>query len=275
MRYNSRRYLYRLYRNISFFGFDPVRFIQSLRGLRFYIRDFSEIRKQKGKDSSFYFGHNFPILCERFSESGTTSGHYFQQDLFVARKIFTNNPLRHLDIGSRTDGLVAHVAVFRNIEVVDIRGQTGKVDNVIFRKADMMQLPAEMINGYDSVSSLHAVEHFGLGRYGDPIDYCGYLKAIKNITRILKAKGKFYFSVPIGEQRIEFNAHRVFSVRYLLDLFTNDFLIDSFSYIDDNGDFFEQIELTKSEIDRNYGCHFGCGIFEMTKKNVCCEANAD
>ncbi len=34
-------------------------------------------------------------------------------------------------------------------------------------------------------------------------------------NRMLKKEGKFYFSVPIGEQRIEFNAHRVFSVKYL------------------------------------------------------------
>jgi len=176
-----------------------------------------------------------------------------------------NSPERHLDIGSRTDGFVAHVAVFREIEVIDIREQKSKVKNIIFRKADLMLLPVDMINTYDSISSLHAVEHFGLGRYGDPVDYNGYLKAITNITKILKSTGKFYFSVPIGKQRIEFNAHRVFSVRYLLELFKDTFKLESFSYIDDDGDFFENVELTQPEIDRNYGCHYGCGIFELTK----------
>jgi len=268
-RYNMKkvikRNLIRFYNLIRLFGFDPISFINSLRGLRFYFRDYSKIKKQKGLDSKFYFGRKYPILGERFSESGTMSGHYFHQDLFVASKIFMNNPKRHLDIGSRTDGFVAHVAVFRRIEIIDIREQTSKVNNIVFRKADLMQLPDDMINACDSISSLHAIEHFGLGRYGDPVDYNGYLKAIDNITKILQTGGKFYFSVPIGNQRIEFNAHRVFSVRYLLDLFRESFILNSFSFVDDKGDFFENNELTQIEIDRNYGCYYGCGIFELTK----------
>jgi len=58
----------------------------------------------------------------------------------------------------------------------------------------------------------------------------------------------------------------VFSVRYLLDLLYDNFILDSFSFVDDRGDFFEKVELTQIEIDRNYGCNFGCGIFELTKK---------
>ena len=255
----------RIYAFLRLFGFDPMIFIKSFCGLRFYFRDFYVIKKQKGRDSKFYFGRNYSILGERFSESGTMSGHYFHQDLFVASKIFMNNPTRHLDIGSRIDGFVAHVAVFRKIEIIDIREQTSKVNNIVFRKADLMQLPSDMIDAYVSISSLHAIEHFGLGRYGDPVDYDGYLKAITNITKILKTAGKFYFSVPIGKQRIEFNAHRIFSVKYLLELFNDDFILNSFSFVDDKGDFFENVELTQIEIDRNYGCHYGCGIFELTK----------
>lgn len=265
MKNNIKRFLIQIGRIIYAFGFNPITFVHSIRGLWFYFRDCSKIKKQKGLDSKFDFGPLFPILSERFTASGTMSGHYFHQDLFVARKIFLNNPKRHLDIGSRTDGFVAHVAVFRPIEIMDIREQTSKVKNITFRKADLMQLPDDLINSCDSISSLHAIEHFGLGRYGDPVDYNGYLKALDTITKILQTGGKFYFSVPIGKQRIEFNAHRVFSVKYLLDLFEDKFSINSFSFVDDKGDFFENIELTQLEIDRNYGCHYGCGIFEMTK----------
>lgn len=194
------------------------------------------------------------------------SGQYFHQDLFVARKIYNNNPVRHFDIGSRTDGFVAHVAVFRKIEIADIRKQTSTVSNIIFKQADLMQLPNDMINAFDSISSLHAIEHFGLGRYGDPVDYNGYIKGIDNITKMLQPGGKFYFSVPIGKQRIEFNSHRVFSVSHLLDLFKENYILNSFSYVDDNGDFFEEVALTQDEINKNYGCYFGIGIFELTKK---------
>ncbi len=83
---------------------------------------------------------------------------------------------------------------------------------------------------------------------------------------MLQPGGKFYFSVPIGKQRIEFNSHRVFSVSHLLDLFKENYILNSFSYVDDNGDFFEEVALTQDEINKNYGCYFGIGIFELTKK---------
>jgi hypothetical protein len=261
-----RYHMFRLYEILKLFGIDLITLKHTLHGLRFYYHDYFKIKRQKGTDSKFYFGSKYPILGDRFANSGIMSGHYFYQDLYVARKIFLNNPKRHIDIGSRTDGFVAHVSIFRKVEIIDIREQPNKVRNIIFRKADLMKLPDDLINACDSISSLHAIEHFGLGRYGDPIDYYGYLKAIDNITKILQTGGIFYFSVPIGDQRIEFNAHRVFSVRYLLDLFKENFTIDSFSFVNDRGDFFENVELNQKEINRNYGCNYGCGIFELIKK---------
>jgi SAM-dependent methyltransferase len=250
---------------IIVFGIDLKHIINSFRGLHRFLKDYVKIRKLRGDNSLFPFGELYPILGERNVNAGIMSGHYFHQDLFVATKIYENNPKRHLDIGSRTDGFVAHVAVFRKIEIVDIRVQTSNVKNIIFNQADLMQLPADYINAFDSISSLHAIEHFGLGRYGDSIDYFGYLKAIDNIARMLQPNGKLYFSVPIGRQRIEFNAHRVFSVSYLLDIFNNNFTLESFSFVDDNGDFFENVVLTEIDINRNFGCHFGCGIFVLSK----------
>lgn len=238
----------------------------TLNGLKLYWQDLKELKKQKGTDTTFAMGKKRFILKERFEESGTMSGHYFHQDLHVARRIFLKNPKRHVDIGSRTDGFVAHVAVFREIEIFDIREQTKQVKNVVFKKADLTKLPGELINYCDSISSLHAIEHFGLGRYNDTIDYFGYLKAIENITSILQAGGQFYFSVPIGKQRIEFNAHRVFSVAYLLELLGKNYTVDHFSYVNDAGDIFEDVELTPSDIQSDFGCWYGCGIFELTKK---------
>ena len=113
---------------------------------------------------------------------------------------------------------------------------------------------------------MHAIEHFGLGRYGDRMDYLGHLKALKNIAKILKKGGVFYFSVPIGPQRIEFNAHRVFSLSYLIQILEEDFDIVDFSFVDDKGDLNINIPLNQEDIIRNYGCNYGCGIFELIKK---------
>ena len=237
---------------LEFFGINLVLLKKNIGGLFFYFRDLSLLKKQKGSDVSFVFGKKYPILSERFVEGGTMSGHYFHQDLFVAKEIFKESPVKHVDVGSRTDGFIAHLAVFRKVEVLDIRQLDSKVDNISFRKADLMKPAEGMVNYCDSISSLHAIEHFGLGRYGDPIDYFGHIKAIKYITAMLKKEGVFYFSVPIGKQRIEFNAHRVFSVKYLLDLFNDDYTLVSFSYVDDAGDLFENVKLNNDSILTNF-----------------------
>ena len=129
----------------------------------------------------------------------------------------------------------------------------------------MEELDNKLKERADSLSCLHALEHFGLGRYGDPVNYNGYLLGLDNLYKILKKDGKFYFSVPIGPQRIEFDAHRVFSINYLLELFDNKYHIDCFSYVDDKGNFHENQSIQDSGKNDNFGCNYGCGIFEMTK----------
>jgi SAM-dependent methyltransferase len=250
----------------GFLGIGVRTFIEFFTGLPFYFRDYNKLKKQMKIKGDFQFGKFWPILNQRKSESGSLTFHYFYQDLFVAQQIFKNKPYRHIDIGSRIDGFVAHVAAFREIEIFDIRPLDSKIQNVVFKQADLMKLPNNMIECCDSISSLHAIEHFGLGRYGDPIDIDGHLKAFENIHKILKPNGKFYLGTPIGKQRIEFNAHRVFSVRYLIDNLSDKFIIERFSYIDDKNILHTNINLNENDISSNFNTFMGCGIFELIKK---------
>jgi SAM-dependent methyltransferase len=79
------------------------------------------------------------------------------------------------------------------------------------------------------VSSLHAIEHFGLGRYGDTIDPTGDKKAINEINRVLNEDGIFIGAVPIDvkkRERIIFNKNRIYSIETIkLMLEKNNFLI--------------------------------------------------
>lgn len=255
-----------LYRWTATFGFDPLKTIRAIRGLPLFFRDRHQLRKQKANQDRFPFGAPYLCLEDRFLEAGVHKGHYFHQDLLVARRICINKPNRHVDVGSKIDGFVAHVASYRTLEIIDIRPLVGQIPNVTFIQADLMEpLKPELMNYCDSLSCLHALEHFGLGRYGDPINYDGDLIAYRNFSNIVKPGGKFYFGTPIGPQRIEFNAHRVYSVKYLLDLFKKDFKVDQFSYVDDKGDLHENVPLEDIAVANNYGCTYGCGIFELTR----------
>lgn len=250
------------------FGFYPRRILRSLSSLSWYRRSRKEFKRQtKEKGTPFPITSTFPCLTDRYEEGGAPSKHYYYQDLLIAQYIFKSQPKTHVDIGSRIDGFVAHVASFREIEVIDIRILTSNIDNIKFLQADMMNPIADSHKCYcDSISSLHAVEHFGLGRYGDPIDPEGYLKGLNNMYDMLQTGGTFYFSVPIGPQRVEFNAHRVFSVSHLLELFSDRYNLKAFSYVDDKGDLHKEVAMDENKITSNFGCNYGCGIFTLTKK---------
>lgn len=168
-----------------------------------------------------------PQLHDRYVEAGVTKSEYFWQDLIVARWIHAAKPKRHVDVGSRTDGFVAHVASFREIEVFDVRPITTEIPGVTFRQADLMDTAAMAAwqdgnageaRYCDSLSCLHVLEHFGLGRYGDPIDPNGYKTGFANLASLLRPGGRFYLSTPIGQERVEFNANWVFDPATILGL---------------------------------------------------------
>lgn len=195
------------------FGLDPGRYACFLLSFPRYVIDLLRFRlRYKGLiDIS-------PCLHDRYEEAGNYESEYLWQDLLVARKIFAANPQKHVDIGSRLDGFICHVASFRQIEVLDVRPVTAKISGVTFRQVDLMK-PLEGMSGYcDSLSCLHALEHFGLGRYGDPLDPVGCEKGIQNMAKILRSGGVLYLSVPIGIEKVKFNAHWIFDPRKLVRL---------------------------------------------------------
>jgi hypothetical protein len=205
--------------------------------------------------------HLYPILDEYKEQAGTATGHYFHQDLLVASLIHDANPKRHIDVGSRIDGFVAHVAAFRSIEVLDIRPLTGcGHKSIIFMQANLMSLGSELYEITDSLSCLHAIEHFGLGRYGDPIDPLGHLVGFVNLHKMLKAGGKLYISFPIGRDAVYFNAHRVFKPAEILVWSRGLFDLERFDYVDDRGNLYQEASLSNvPDLD------YGCGIYTMKK----------
>jgi hypothetical protein len=141
------------------------------------------------------------------------------------------------------------------------------VKNIIFSQLDFMnKIPDEMEESCDSLSCLHAIEHFGLGRYGDTINFNGHLLGMENLHKLLKQGGTLYFSTPIGEpQQVKFHAKRIFSLKYLLKQFNEKYNIKHFSFVNDDGYLFENVNLTEENINSSFNCKSGCGIFELEK----------
>lgn len=252
---------------LRLFGVDITTMWASLSGLPRFLGDYRRFKTQlKENDHGFPIRRILPILNEHSKDAGVASGMYFHQDLHVARRVFKNNPKRHIDVGSLVAGFVAHVAAFREIEVVDIRQLRTSASNIKFVQADLQDSRSlEQIGTSDSVSCLNALEHFGLGRYGDPIEIDGYLKGVINLANMVEVDGLLYLSVPIGPQRVEFNAHRVFDAATLPDILAPEFSLERFSYVDDDGEFHDGIEFRADSRTDNFGCNFGCGIYELRR----------
>lgn len=210
-----------------------------------------------------------PQIHDRYADSGggLARGQYFQQDLLVAQWIFQDAPAKHMDVGSRIDGFVTHVASFREIEVLDIRPLPFSIRNVQFRQCDLMADDPSMAACTPSLSCLHTLEHFGLGRYGDPVDYYGYRRGWENLQRIIQPGGRLYFSVPFGRSRIEFNSQRVFGRDHLAGMIDKFYEIERFAYIDDAGRLIPDSDFRSEDGRENFGCRYGCAIFTLRKRS--------
>lgn len=82
---------------------------------RWFYANLKELEKQKGADTSFEFGNMRPILSEMNNEGGTMKGHYFHQDLFVARMVCLANPKKHLILDHGLMGLLRMSLLFERL----------------------------------------------------------------------------------------------------------------------------------------------------------------
>lgn len=240
-------------------GIDPRKF-KKLRDIARFIRSAYAWKRAAGRIDGIY-----PILGDWHDSAGTVEGHYFHQDLLVAGFVFDAKPHRHVDVGSRVDGLVAHIAAFREIDVFDVRSLPDIHPNIRFTQANLQSLTPNLIGCCDSISCLHALEHFGLGRYGDPLDPDGHLRGIESLTKMLKPGGRMYLSFPIGPHRVEFNAQRVFDPNDLrnwiaeLDL---PLALIRMDVVDDSGYLHRDVQRSASVLT---GLWYGCGIYTLLK----------
>ena len=149
------------------------------------------------------------------------------------------------------------------VQVLDIRGLNSEISGMSFIRADIVnpggQIPAASI---ESLSCLHALEHFGLGRYGDEVNPWGWRVALKNIMALPAPGGYLYLSVPIGRERVVSNAHRIFNPYTMINELMSLKLI-SFAAVNDSGDMDEQ-----AHPGDYVHAEYSCGIYEFIKSEA-------
>ena len=78
---------------------------------------------------------------------------------------------------------------------------------------------------YDVIISYSSLEHYGLGRYGDPINPDGDIDSCIEAYSMLNKDGYFICCIPISNGCIEGNFHRIYNQKRIDKLFS---LFDNF-----------------------------------------------
>jgi len=213
----------------------------------------------------------YPCIYDYNMDAGSMPTHYFSMDILVANLIIKSGCKEHLDVGSRIDGFVAHLlAAGVKVNEMDVRPLPAYIPGVGIPNINFVQGDATTMNGIEdesvvSLSSLHAVEHFGLGRYGDSVCPNACFDAMHSFERVLAKEGVLYFAVPVGNrEKVCFNAHRIFSPYTIINEFTKlrlekMYIIQGIQIYD-----FEPNAIMKFNAEELLG-EYDCGVFVFRK----------
>ncbi len=227
----------------------------------FILKDYFSYKKLdsiSGDRFAVRFRDFYPQIRDKTIQTGFDR-HYIYHTAWAARILATTKPAKHIDISSSIY-FSAITSAFIPIDFYDYRPANLKLDNLTNKKADLMSLPFTE-NSINSISCMHTIEHIGLGRYGDPIDPNGDIKAINELKRVLAMDGSLLFVTPIGKiPKIEFNAHRIYSHEQILSLF-NDLELREFALIKEH----EGGIIRNASSDDIGDESYACGCFWFTK----------
>lgn len=234
---------------------NPKTMIAGLMTYPSYLRDFRRYRRMSNSER-IELGDAYPRLHDRTLRTGIDA-HYFYTNGWAMRRITLQNPAYHVDIGSQTSFVNLLSAVLR-VTFVDYRPLDASMHGLDNCGGNIITLPFAS-DSLVSLSCLHVAEHIGLGRYGDPLNAQGTQQACSELQRVLAPGGDLYFVVPVGRQRVCFNAHRVHAPSTILAYFSKLDLVE-FSGMRDDRTFVEH-----AEIDTFADSSYACGMFWFRK----------
>ncbi|MDQ6972129.1 MAG: DUF268 domain-containing protein [Mariprofundaceae bacterium] len=232
-----------------------------LMGLKYIPGFFREMLRYRAMNSGEVVNFRDMHPCLQDKVLGTPfDPHYFYQGGWLSRRIHAVRPGLHVDVGSSVMMASVLSGGIKTI-FVDYRPLHADFDGLIGIAADIVDLPFAD-DSVTSLSSLHVIEHIGLGRYGDSLNARGSLQAAAELKRVLQPGGRLYVSVPVGRARVCFNAHRIFSPNEVRAMFSDLSLVE-FTFVDDSQRFHEDCEL-----DEAADMEYACGMYVFEKQGV-------
>jgi SAM-dependent methyltransferase len=247
------RYVYRIGSQF----FNPINWPFVPRELAGYARDFLAFRKQSRSHNGIHMEVE-PVLFNRKLNSPFDS-HYTYQAAWATRLIAARNPKHHVDVSSAVP-FIAQLTGMVPVTMYEFRKPDIELPNLTLHEASVVALPMPD-QSIDSLSCMHVIEHVGLGRYGDPLDPAGMDRALSELCRVVAPGGVLHLSVPVGRERVAFNAHRVSDAEGVLrKAQAHGLVLRAFAYVDDRGRFHDPAQPEEAR-----GLDYGCGCFYLER----------
>ena len=185
-------------------------------------------------------------------------------------RLYESSNITVLDVGAAESLLSYELASFNySVTAIDIRPIALFHPNLKFVKTDICK-PVLPPANFDCVIALSTLEHIGLGWYGDETGESYDLKAVQEISLLLKPEGSFILTVPYGKKALT-PVHRIYNQESLQKLI-QDFNIVQISYGVRKDDFTWTItenELEASEKEHNPNNYLpGAVAMLVCKKNI-------
>jgi glycosyltransferase involved in cell wall biosynthesis len=241
-------------------------FPQTIRSMNTRRRKVAAFRRQFDEFSQQRGAERLPLNLEsrRPCLDDDTEGtffdrHYVYHPAWAARILEQTDPEYHVDIGSSLF-FVSVISAFIPTRFYDFRPADLRLTSLDSHRADLTNLQFED-RSIESLSCMHVVEHIGLGRYGDPIDPNGDLKAMSELQRVLSFGGDLLFVVPVGQPQVVFNTHRVYSYEQVVEQFS-ELTLREFALIPECG---PEGLIVGASADRVSEERYGCGCFWFTR----------
>lgn len=215
---------------------------------------FARLSAASGRELPVAWRDRYPCLADRTAATAFDR-HYIYHTAWAARILAQTRPETHTDISS-TLYFAGIVSAFVPVKFYDYRPADLRLSGLSSERADLQALPFDS-GSLSSLSCMHVIEHIGLGRYGDPLDPHGDLKAMAELARVLAPGGSLLLATPVGRPRVAFNAHRIYAHAQIVAALPG-LALRQFALIPDTGPMVVDAAPTLADA-QDYGC--GCFWF--------------